>query len=102
MAEIVNDGVPALKANANHVQKVTHKGQRNKDGKTIFLIHQCVDPNMFEKIIEEETSKGVWDKLKNLYGRNEKLKRVKLQTPRKQFEMINMKEDESVVDFSQD
>lgn len=33
-------------------------------------MHQCVDPNVFEKI-EEETSKWVWDKLKNLYDQDE-------------------------------
>lgn len=33
VSEIVNDGVPALKANANDVQKAAHKNQRNKDGK---------------------------------------------------------------------
>lgn len=37
-----------------------------------------MDPNVFEKIIEEETTKEVWDKLKNLYDGDEKLKRVKL------------------------
>ena len=51
---------------------------------------------MIEKIIEEETTKGAWDKFKNLYDRDEKLKRVRLQTLRKQFEMTQMKEEESV------
>lgn len=62
----------------------------------LFLIHQCVNPNMFEKIIEEETTKEASDKLKNVYGGDEKLKRVKLQTLRNQFEMTKMKEDKSV------
>lgn len=44
----------------------------------MFLIHQCVDPNVFKKIIEEETTKGVWDKLKRFYDGDEKLKRMKL------------------------
>ncbi|KAI5434178.1 hypothetical protein KIW84_021149 [Lathyrus oleraceus] len=39
----------------------------------------ALDHIVFEKIIKEETTKGVWDKLKNLYGGNEKLKSVKLQ-----------------------
>lgn len=57
VTKIVSDGVLALETNVNDVQKATHKEQRKKDGKTLFLIHQCVDPNVFEKIIEEETSK---------------------------------------------
>lgn len=55
-------------------------------------------PNMFEKTIEKEMAKGAWDKLKNLYSRDEKLKMVKLQTLRKQFEMTQIKQDESVLD----
>ena len=57
MAEIVNDGVSTLEANANDVQKVAHKDQWKKDGKDLFLIHQCVNHNVLEKIIEEETAK---------------------------------------------
>lgn len=63
------------------------------------LDSQCVDPNVFEKIIEEDMTKGVWDKLKNLYDTYEKLKRVKLQTLRKKFEMSQMKEEESVSQY---
>lgn len=68
VAEIMSDGVHALDVNANDVQKAAHNEQRKKDGKIPFLIHQCVGPNVFEKIIEEKTSKEAWDKLKNLYG----------------------------------
>ncbi|XP_050910070.1 uncharacterized protein LOC127123938 [Lathyrus oleraceus] len=102
VTEIVNDGVPILEENVNNVQQVVHKEQRKKDGKVLFLIHQCVDPNVFENIIEEETTKGVCDKLKNVYDGDEKLKRVKLQTLRKLFEIIQMKEDESVSKFFTD
>lgn len=85
VAEIMNDGVPELEENANDIS--AHKKQRKKDGKALFLIHQYVDPNVFKKIIEKETIKGARDKLKNLYDEDEKLKRVKLQALRKQFEM---------------
>lgn len=59
--------------------------KRKKYGKCLFLIHQCVDSNIFEKIIEEETSKDVWDTLKKLYGGDEKFNKVKLQALRKQL-----------------
>jgi hypothetical protein len=59
----------------------------------------CVDSNIFEKIIEEETAKGVWDTLKKIYGGDEKLKKVKLQALRKQYEMAQMNEGETVADF---
>lgn len=43
--------------NADDVQNVVHKDQRKKYGNALFLIHQCVDSNVFEKIIKEETTK---------------------------------------------
>ncbi|XP_050875121.1 uncharacterized protein LOC127078732 [Lathyrus oleraceus] len=75
VAEIMNDEVPALEENVSDVQKVAHNERTKKDGKSLFLIHQCVDSSVFGKIIEEETTKGVRDKLKNLYDKYEKLKR---------------------------
>lgn len=54
---------------------------------------------MFGKIIEEETIKGAWDKFKSLYDEDKKLKRVKLQTLRKKFEITQMKKDESVSEY---
>ncbi|GAU22886.1 hypothetical protein TSUD_376970 [Trifolium subterraneum] len=59
----------------------------------------CVDSNIFEKIIEEETAKGARDTLKKIYGGDEKLKKVKLQALRKQYEMTQMNEGETVSDF---
>lgn len=53
VSEIMNGGVPTLEVNANDFQKATHKDQWKKDGKILFLTHQCVDPNVFEKIIKE-------------------------------------------------
>jgi hypothetical protein len=66
----------------NETQRTLHREQKKKDGKGFFIIHQCVDSNIFEKIIEEETAKGVWEKI---YRGDENLKKVKLQTLRKQL-----------------
>ncbi|GAU25658.1 hypothetical protein TSUD_265850 [Trifolium subterraneum] len=97
--EIVNDGVEDLVADANEAQRTLHRDQKKKDGKGLFIIHQCVDSNIFEKIIEEEAAKGACDTLKKIYGGDEKLKKVKLQALRKQYEMTQMNEGETVSDF---
>jgi hypothetical protein len=76
--EIVNEGVSELATKENETQRTLHREQKKKDGKGLFIIHQCVDSNIFEKIIEEETAKGAWDTLKKIYGGDEKLKKVKL------------------------
>ena len=58
VVEILNDGKSQLEVNATKAQTDVHKDQRKKDGKALFLIHQCVDCDVVEKIIEEETAKG--------------------------------------------
>ena len=54
---ILNDGVSELEADAIDAQKAAHKDQRKKNCKVLFLIHQCVDSDVFEKIIEKESMK---------------------------------------------
>lgn len=65
--EIVNDGVPSLQENTKNSHRIANREQKNKDAKGLFLIHQCVDPNIFEKIIDQESAKGAWDTLKNTW-----------------------------------
>ncbi|MCI35091.1 hypothetical protein A2U01_0056312, partial [Trifolium medium] len=84
--EIVTGGEADLAVNADEAQRTTHRKLKKKDAKGLFLIHQCVDPNIFEKIIEEEIAKGAWDTLKKIFGGDEKLKGIKLQALRRQYE----------------
>ncbi|KAK2373515.1 hypothetical protein QL285_074546 [Trifolium repens] len=97
--EIVTDGVEELAAKADVAARTQHKELKKKDAKGLFIIHQCVDSNIFEKIIEEETSKGAWDTLKKIYGGDEKLKGIKLQALRRQYEMMQMNEQETISEY---
>lgn len=56
-----------LEENDTNAQIISQCELIKKDGKGLFVIHQCVDSIIFEKIIEEETTNGVWDTLKKLY-----------------------------------
>jgi hypothetical protein len=97
--ETVNDGVPDLAANADDATRTLHRELKKKDAKGLFIIHQCVDPNIFEKIIEEESVKGAWDTLKKIYGGDEKLKGIKLQALRRQYEMLVMNDQETIAEY---
>ncbi|KAK2365584.1 putative mitochondrial protein [Trifolium repens] len=97
--EIVTNGVEELAADADEAARTRHKELKKKDVKGLFIIHQCVDSNIFEKIIEEETSKGAWDTLKKIYGGDEKLKGIKLQALRRQYEMMQMNEQETISEY---
>lgn len=48
--EIVNDGFLALKIKFTKAQRIAHCELTKKDVKGLFLIHQCMDTSIFEKI----------------------------------------------------
>lgn len=97
--EFVNDGVPDLAENATEAQRNLHREKKKKDQKALFYIHQCVDAKIFEKIAESTTAKAAWDTLVRCYGGNATVKKVKLQSLRKQYENLNMKHNEKVADY---
>ena len=46
-----------------------------------------------------ETTKEIWDKLRNIYEGDDKIKGAKLQTYRVQFENLKMKEKENIAAY---
>jgi hypothetical protein len=58
-----------------------------------------VDDSIFSKITGTSTSKQAWDILKSSYQGNDRVKIVKLQTLRTQFETLRMIESENVDQF---
>ena len=98
--DLVTDGYAPLAADMTEAQKITLKALRKKDQKTLFYIHQCVDANVFEKIADSETTKATWDTLVRCYGGDASVKKVKLQSLRKQYENLNMKDNEKVLSTS--
>ncbi|XP_019447259.1 PREDICTED: uncharacterized protein LOC109350483 [Lupinus angustifolius] len=72
---------------------------KKKDCKALFIIHQCVDGANFEKIANAKTAKEAWDNLEKSYAGAEKVKKVKLQTLRREYELLQMKEGDSIADY---
>ncbi|KAL0457716.1 UNVERIFIED_CONTAM: hypothetical protein Slati_0398800 [Sesamum latifolium] len=54
---------------------------------------------MFEKIANESKAKDAWDILKNSAVGVDKVKKVRLQTLRAEFELLLMKENESILNY---
>ncbi|PNX91656.1 retrovirus-related Pol polyprotein from transposon TNT 1-94 [Trifolium pratense] len=97
--EQVNTVLDPLSAIATAQQRTTFRETRKKDSKALFLIHQCVDAKVFEKIVDFTTSKEAWDTLQKSYGGDEKVKKVILQALKRQYELLEMKSDETVADY---
>jgi hypothetical protein len=54
---------------------------------------------VFTKVAHCKSAKEIWDKLKNIYEGDTKVKVTKLQTYRGQFEQLKMKEDEDIAAY---
>ena len=70
-----------------------------KDFKAKCLLHQCVDLVVFEKIAKASTTKEAWEILQKAFGNAGKTKKVKLQSLRRQYELLSMSDQETVVDY---
>ena len=83
-------------SNANDVstmsaaQRKHYDEFKQREGKARFSILNALDDSIFPKISGAKSSKAIWDILKAAYQGNEKVKVVKLQTLRTQFETLKM------------
>ncbi|WVZ15014.1 hypothetical protein V8G54_012580 [Vigna mungo] len=71
--------------------------ERKKDDKALFLIHQCVDDAHFEKIQHAKIAREAWNILVRCHTGGEKIKKVKLQILRRQYELMQMLEGDKVI-----
>ncbi|XP_006582657.1 uncharacterized protein [Glycine max] len=99
VTEVVQEGVQEPDRNPTDAQKVAHRDLMKRDAKTLFIIHQCVDADNFQKIRSADTAKKAWDTLEKSYAGDSKLKKVKLQTLRRQYELLQMSDQESIGEF---
>ncbi|CAJ2677087.1 unnamed protein product [Trifolium pratense] len=98
MDQVIN-GVESLSEGATEVQRTQHKELKKKDYKALFIIHQSVSPDIFEKVGDCESAKQAWDILATAYAGDQKVKKVKLQTLRSKFAQLQMEEKETVSEF---
>ncbi|WVZ02998.1 hypothetical protein V8G54_023804 [Vigna mungo] len=94
MNEVVEGEVQELPTGAADKRKVE---ERKKDDKALFLIHQCVDDAHFEKIQHAKTAREAWSILVRCHTGGEKIK--KLQTLRRQYELMQMLEGDKVREY---
>ncbi|KAD5508293.1 hypothetical protein E3N88_15996 [Mikania micrantha] len=86
-----NQGTPA--------QITEFRENKKKDKKALFLLYQAVNEMVFERISSATTSKEAWDMLYRAYRGEERVKLVRLQTLRCEFDSLRMKDNETVEEF---
>jgi hypothetical protein len=71
--------------------------ENNSKSKNALL--NGLSDTVFTKVAHCKSSKEIWDRLRNIYEGDSKLKEAKLQTYRGQFEQLKMKEDEDIIAY---
>lgn len=99
VSEIMQNGYEDLVVSPSDAQKNAYKEAKTKDCKALFYIQQNVHNQHFEKISKATRSKEAWDILENYYTGGDKVKQVKLQSYRRKYEIMQMKEHQKVSDY---
>jgi hypothetical protein len=75
-------------------EKVVKLGENNS--KALNALLNGLSNTVFTKVAHCKSTKEIWDKLRNIYEGDSKVKATKLQTYRGQFKQLKMKEDEDI------
>ncbi|KAL3514657.1 hypothetical protein ACH5RR_027374 [Cinchona calisaya] len=72
---------------------------RLKDHQVKHYLFQAIDRTVFEQILDRRTAKIVWDSMKRKFGGNLKVKKSLLNALRREFEVLEMKKDETITAY---
>ena len=97
--EVVQNGIEEPTASTPDAQRQVWKDLKKKDCKALFFLHQCVDSAHFEKIAAATTSKEAWDILAKACSGDDRLKKVKLNALKRQYELLQMEDNERICDY---
>ncbi|XP_052724613.1 uncharacterized protein LOC128194056 [Vigna angularis] len=97
--DVVKKGLQEpLKGDTKQVKK-QYKENRRLDCKARMLLHQCVSSTIFQKVLKATTAKEVWDILQDGYGNSGKVKKIRLQSLQRQYELLCMGEQETLMEY---
>nr|XP_017180703.2 uncharacterized protein LOC108170365 [Malus domestica] len=78
---------------------VVSKEKNIKNAKALSLIQGAITDELFPRIRNEKTAKGAWDILRREFRGDKKVRAVKLQAIRADFEYLRMNDVESLDDY---
>ncbi|XP_044473243.1 uncharacterized protein LOC123201750 [Mangifera indica] len=81
-------------------QIIMHEEEMTKSPITLSMIHQAVTDAVFTKIVSCETAKEAWDRLKEDSLGNERSRQMNVLNLRREFEVLKMKEAETVKEYA--
>ena len=73
--------------------------QKLKDLKIKNYLYQAIDREILDTILNDDTSKDIWDSMRKKFQGSTRVKRAQLQALCREFEILQMKEDETVNEY---
>jgi len=98
---VVSDSdLSPLTANPIIAQMKAHEEEKLKNDKAITCLHSGLADHIFTKIMNLESPKQVWEKVQVEFEGSNRVKTVRLLALKREFELMKMKDNESVKDYS--
>ncbi|GJU53663.1 ribonuclease H-like domain, reverse transcriptase, RNA-dependent DNA polymerase [Tanacetum coccineum] len=76
------------------------QADNKKDKTAIAFLYQALPEEQLLQITKHKTAKTIWDALKTRHIGEERVQQARLQTLKSEFEMLHMKEDETIDTFT--
>ena len=83
----------------NNAQKNALEAPWDRDLTATWMIQSCIEESIFSRISGSTSAHQAWNLLASAYKGTDRVKTVRLQTLRLQFESLKMKESESIDQF---
>lgn len=80
-------------------QRTEIADQKLKDLKVKNYLFASIDKTILKTIANKETSKEIWDSMKTKYQGNKRVQNAQLQRLRRNFEVLEMKEGDSITSY---
>ncbi|GAA0186909.1 hypothetical protein LIER_34197 [Lithospermum erythrorhizon] len=92
-------GVPEDETDLTIALKDILKNRKQKDRKALFQIYQALEIPVYERISKVSNAQEAWNILDATYSGQDKVKKVRLQSLRAEFEKLEMKENEKISEY---
>ncbi|KAK2442007.1 putative mitochondrial protein [Trifolium repens] len=97
--DLTETGVMVAPANATVEQQQSVAASQLKDLKVKNYLYQSIDRTILETILTRTTAKDIWDSMRSKYQGSTKVKRAQLQALRREFEILGMKDTETIDEY---
>ncbi|PNY16541.1 retrovirus-related Pol polyprotein from transposon TNT 1-94 [Trifolium pratense] len=95
----IEEGVTVAPVNATAEEIQATNASKLKDLKVKNYLFQSIDRSILDTIHDRNSSKSIWDAMRWKYQGSTKVKRAQLRALKREFEVLEMKEGESVEDY---